>query len=85
MAVKKGEMASPVLLTKAGRLVQGGHGFGARFRDGGSDLPLVHPVTVFCDLWLTRERDDNTGEMWCPTVSGWTLCLSKAEAHSPCK
>ena len=53
-AVRKGQMASPVLLTDAERLVQGGHGFGARLRDGGSDLPLVHPGTVFCDLCLTQ-------------------------------
>ena len=56
MAVRKGEVASRVLLTKTGWLVQCGHGCGARFRDGGSDLPLVHPGTVFCDLCLTRER-----------------------------
>ena len=86
MAVRKGEMASPVLLPKAGRLVQGGHGFGARLRDGGSDLLLVHPGTVFCDLCLTQERGDNTGDsLWCPTVSGWTLCFCTAEALSPCK
>ena len=60
MAVRKGQMASPDLI-EAGRLVQSGHGFGARLRDGGSDLPLVHPGTVFCDLCLNRKEVTTLG------------------------
>lgn len=40
MAVRKGQMASPVLLTEeAGWLVQSGHGFGTHFGVAGCDLP----------------------------------------------
>ena len=41
MEVRNGQMASPALLTEAGWLVQGRHGFGTGFGAGGIDLPQV--------------------------------------------
>ena len=86
MAVRKGQVASRVLLTETGWLVQCGHGCGARFRDGGSDLPLVHPGTVFCDLCLTQERVTTLGTRGGAQPSQVGLfAFARLEALSPCK
>ena len=59
LAVRKGQMAAPVLLTNVGRLVQGAyrleHGMGLV----ATTLPPVHLRTTFHDLRLTEGSNDN--------------------------